>query len=155
MQVLFTETNSRPTRCTILKLPIMPTKKPPLEKDIEKKICDYARSLNVLVYKFTSPNQRAVPDRMFIAPGGRIGFLEIKRTGCAPTKLQAKEMAKLKQQGCTVSWVDNVPDGKAFVAELVVQSQRGTPNGETPSPLPQAGEHVSFVSSVWAGEGWD
>ena len=53
----------------------------PLEKDIEARVCEYARSKGVLAYKFTSPSRAAVPDRLFIAPDGRVWFCEFKREG--------------------------------------------------------------------------
>lgn len=95
------------------------TKAPPLEKEIEKKICDYAKSKGCYVRKFVSPNNRSVPDRLIIAPGGAVGFLEIKREGCKPTPAQLAELELLRKQGCNVSWCDNVPDGKEFVDSLV------------------------------------
>ena len=59
-----------------------------LEKEIEKKIVNYAKSKNFLAYKFTSPSNRSVPDRLFISPTGNIFFIEFKRKGKIPTKLQ-------------------------------------------------------------------
>ena len=50
----------------------------PLEKDIEAKVCLYARDKGMLTYKFTSPARAAVPDRMFIYKG-RVFFIEFKR----------------------------------------------------------------------------
>ena len=47
-----------------------------LEKQIEAKVCDYAKERGLLVYKFTSPNRMAVPDRMFIRPDGKVFFIE-------------------------------------------------------------------------------
>ena len=79
-------------------------KPPPLEKEIEKKICDYAKSKGCYVRKFVSPNNRSVPDRLIIAPGGAVGFLEIKREGCKPTPAQLAELELLRKQGCNVSW---------------------------------------------------
>ena len=46
-----------------------------LEKQIERSVCDYAKSIGFLVYKFTSPERAAVPDRMFITPKGRCSSL--------------------------------------------------------------------------------
>lgn len=94
-------------------------KPPPLEKEIEKKVCDYAKSKGCYVRKFVSPNNRSVPDRIIIAPGGAVGFLELKREGCKPTKAQEAEMELLSKVGATVGWCDNVPDGKLFVDMLV------------------------------------
>lgn len=88
----------------------------PLEKDIEKKVCDYARSLGCLVYKFTSPARRSVPDRLFIMPGGRgVFFIEFKRKGCKPTAAQEIEIGKIKKNMVAVFVVDNVLDGKNVV----------------------------------------
>lgn len=97
----------------------------PLEKEIEKKVGEYAKKLGCLYYKFTSPACRAVPDRLIIAPNGNVGFLELKREGCKPTTLQQLEMQKLKDKGCTVAWVDNVPAGKLFVDNLIKGKEMG------------------------------
>lgn len=90
-------------------------KAPPLEKEIEKKICDYAKSKGCYVRKFVSPNNRSVPDRLIIAPGGAVLFLEIKRGGCKPTKAQLAEMELLAKVGAHVGWCDNAEDGKKWV----------------------------------------
>ena len=100
-------------------MPRMSKPPAPLEKEIEKKICDYAKSKGCYVRKFTSPNNRSVPDRLIIAPGGAVGFLEVKRGGEKPTKAQEHEMGLLKKQGCDVWWADNVLDGKQFVDRLI------------------------------------
>jgi hypothetical protein len=94
-------------------------KPPPLEKEIEKKVCDYAKSKGCYVRKFVSPNNRSVPDRIIIAPGGVVGFLELKRGGQKPTKAQEVEIAKLDSVGATVYWCDNVVEGQMFVDMLV------------------------------------
>lgn len=91
----------------------------PLEKEIEKKICDYAKTRGCYVRKFTSPNNRSVPDRLIIAPGNAVGFLEIKRQGQKPTKAQELEIGLLAKQGCDVWWCDNVKDGRQFVDRLI------------------------------------
>lgn len=86
-----------------------------LEKKIEQVVCDYAKSKGWLVYKFTSPARAAVPDRLMIAPGGRVIFVEFKREGQKPTVPQAREHDRLRAQGVQVFVVDNVVDGKAVV----------------------------------------
>ncbi len=91
-----------------------------LEKDIERKVCEYARASNIEAYKFSSPNRAAVPDRMFITPAGHIWFCEFKRAGQKPTPAQEREHARLRNRGVTVYVVDNVDDGRAMVlAELM------------------------------------
>ena len=101
------------------KSPVTVSKKPCLEKEIEKKICDYAKSKGCYVRKFVSPNNRSVPDRLIIAPGGAVGFLEIKRGGCKPTKAQEAEMELLTKIGANTGWCDNVHGGRQFVDNLL------------------------------------
>jgi len=96
---------------------------PPLEKEIEKKVCDYAKKRGCIVRKFTSPAHRSVHDRIIVAPGGVVGFLELKRPGQKPTPLQAHEIKLFADQGCNSGWVDNVESGKRFVDNLIKQGQ--------------------------------
>lgn len=87
----------------------------PLEKDIESKVCAYAKAAGCLCYKFTSPSRRSVPDRLFIAPGGEVFFIEFKRLGQKPTAAQGVEIGKIKRQGVPVCVTDTVAGGKVMV----------------------------------------
>lgn len=92
----------------------------PLEKDIQKHVRAYAKSFDVMSYKFSSPSQRSVPDVVFIIPGGVVFWVEFKRRGEVPTAAQRVEITKLQQQGATVYVIDNIEDGKRAVdAELM------------------------------------
>lgn len=91
-----------------------------LEKQIEAVVCKYARDRGVLAYKFSSPNRAAVCDRLFIAPGGRMWFCEMKREGQKPTPAQEREHQRLREQGVTVFVIDNVIDGKNMVNVMVM-----------------------------------
>jgi hypothetical protein len=91
-----------------------------LEKQIEAKVCDYAKSKGVLAYKFTSPARSAVPDRLFIAPDGRVWFCEFKRTGEKPTAAQDREHQRLRAQKVNVFVVDSVDAGKAMIDLMVM-----------------------------------
>lgn len=96
------------------------SKSNPLEKVIEKKVCDHAKELGCLVYKFTSPARRSVPDRMFILPKGKgVFFIEFKRKGAAPTEAQKIEIAKIRAQGTRVFVVDDITSGRCAVADMV------------------------------------
>lgn len=85
------------------------------ESYIERKVCQYAVEKGVLQYKFNSINRRAVPDRIFIATGGRAAFIEFKAAGKKPTLMQEREMKKLTDQGCAGIVIDSVDAGKAFI----------------------------------------
>jgi len=90
----------------------------PLEKDIEKRVCDYAKSLKMLCYKFTSPSRRSVPDRMFITERGVVFFIEFKRKGQKPTAAQWVEIKKIQATEVTVAVVDNVGEGKNVITSM-------------------------------------
>ena len=83
-----------------------------LEKQIEKRVCEYAKELGMLVYKFTSPGRVGVPDRMFICPKGLVFFIEFKRPGGTSTAPQAREQERIESYGLNVFVIDDVAKGK-------------------------------------------
>lgn len=89
------------------------------EAQIEKSVCDYARERGCLVYKFSSPGRRGVPDRMFIAPGGTVFFIEFKAPGGKPSTLQRREINKLLDQGANAVWVGSIEAGEMVVSSHV------------------------------------
>jgi len=99
----------------------------PLEKYIEDKVCAYAKELGCLVYKFTSPARRSVPDRLLIMPQGKgVFFIEFKRKGQKPTPAQAVEISKIMEKGTPVFVVDSVDEGKRVINKLVVAQFKPT-----------------------------
>ena len=90
-----------------------------LEKQIEAAVCEYARSRDVLAYKFTSPNRMAVPDRLFILPSGKMFFCEFKRTGAKPTESQEREHHRLRQHNVNVFVIDTIPEGKLMIDTML------------------------------------
>lgn len=77
------------------------------ERDIEKKVTDWAKKNSWLTYKFVSPSNRGVPDRVFIR-AGIIIFIEFKAPGKTATPLQAQTIKKMQAHGCEVYVCDNV-----------------------------------------------
>lgn len=86
-----------------------------LEKQIEKAVCDYAKEKGILVYKFSSPSHAAVPDRMFILPGGRMFMIEFKAPGKKPTAPQTREHMRLEAMGVPVWVADTILLGKEII----------------------------------------
>jgi len=86
-----------------------------LERDIEKKVKDYARSKGWLAYKFTSPGHTFVPDGILISPLGNVVFVEFKQLGKKPTPGQQREHERLRAQGVSVFVVDSFDVGKGVV----------------------------------------
>ena len=77
------------------------------EKVLERKLCDKIKKLGGHAYKFVSPNQRGVPDRLCVLPHGITVFVELKTTGKKPTKLQVLCMDELKALGQECVVVDS------------------------------------------------
>ena len=89
-----------------------------LEKQIEERVGTYAKEQGFLVYKFTSPQRAAVPDRLYITPRGKVFFVEFKREGMKPTPAQQREHERLREQGVMVYVIDNVVMGKFMVDKM-------------------------------------
>jgi len=83
------------------------------ESTIEKKVSDFAKDQGWLSYKFTSPSNRGVPDRLYLKEGVCI-FIEFKATGKKPSKLQDKIIGRIRDQGFIVFVIDNVGNGKSI-----------------------------------------
>ncbi|MGN7309247.1 VRR-NUC domain-containing protein, partial [Bacillus subtilis] len=58
------------------------------ESQIESYLRDKIKALGGIAYKFVSPGNSGVPDRMVLLPKGRTVFVELKAPGKKPTKLQ-------------------------------------------------------------------
>lgn len=90
------------------------SKDDPLEKTIEHRVCEYAKSKGCLAYKFSSPMCLGVCDRIFIC-NGRVWFIEFKRDGKKPTVAQMRHHLELARQGVAVYVVDNISLGKEII----------------------------------------
>ncbi len=86
-----------------------------LESEIEKAVCDYAKSKGLISYKFTSPNRRSVPDRLFCGPDGIHFFIEFKAPGKKPTVKQQREIDRLQRLGHHVFVCDDIERGNRIV----------------------------------------
>ena len=86
-----------------------------LEKDVEKRVKDYARGQGWLAYKFTSPGHIGVPDGLFISPGGFVLFMEFKQTGKVATPMQLREIDRINQHNVLAMVVDSIQQGKEMI----------------------------------------
>ena len=87
------------------------------ESAIEKKVSDHAKSLGWLCYKFSSPGNRAVPDRIYIKDN-TVFFIEFKALGKKPSKLQYHEHKQIMHKGVRVFVIDNVLAGVELFDEM-------------------------------------
>ena len=77
------------------------------EKQIENKVVKKAKELGFLTYKFSSPSNRGVPDRIFITPHGEVFFIEFKSTKGKLTQLQKKVKKDIENCGVKVHLVSD------------------------------------------------
>ena len=85
------------------------------ESKIEAAICRYAKAEGLTQYKFVSPNNRGVPDRIFLYRGLAL-FIEFKAEGVNTWgPLQRRTRDILRAQGCQVHLVNSVEQGKGII----------------------------------------
>lgn len=68
------------------------------EETVETYLCNRAEELGFLCYKFTSPGNNGVPDRVLIGNGITF-FVETKAPGGKPRKLQQKVIDRINTHG--------------------------------------------------------
>jgi hypothetical protein len=88
-----------------------------LEKILEQKVKEYARSKGWLAYKFVSPGHSFVPDGILISPSGKVIFIEFKQLGKKPSAGQEREHQRLRQSKVLVYVIDTVAKGQEMVDE--------------------------------------
>ncbi|MEG2930318.1 MAG: VRR-NUC domain-containing protein [Ruthenibacterium sp.] len=86
-----------------------------LEKQVEQKLTRCVHALGGRCYKFVSPGNSGVPDRIVVLPGGRVVFVELKRcSGARLDPLQALQASRLRALGCEVAAVKSIAEVDAF-----------------------------------------
>ena len=79
------------------------------ESTLEKVCTKIAVKHGYLSYKFVSPGNAGVPDRMYLK-GGHVTFIEFKAPGKTTRPIQDLQISKIRSIGCQVFVVDNVDD---------------------------------------------
>lgn len=79
------------------------------EKFIEQYLREGIKRLGGKAYKFVSPGNNGVPDRLICLPGGKNIFVETKAPGKVSSPLQRKKQLELAQLGNVVfSDIDSI-----------------------------------------------
>ena len=89
-----------------------------LEKELERKFVKAVKKAGGRTYKFVSPGNAGVPDRLVILPGNHIGFVELKQTGKKPTAIQNRQMDRLENLGCHVYLLDRPEEIDELINDL-------------------------------------
>lgn len=72
------------------------------EKEIERYLVDKVKARGGIAYKWTSPGNNGVPDRIVFMPSGSITFVELKSESRKPKlddmqEVQARKLARMQQ----------------------------------------------------------
>ena len=85
------------------------------ERDIEKWLRRQVESLGGLAFKFTSPGNDGVPDRLAVLPGGTIYFIELKTDRGRLSPLQVWQQDRLRQLGVNVAVIRGMDEAVEFI----------------------------------------
>ena len=85
-----------------------------LEKQIEKKVNDYATSKGWYVLKNDAYLKKGIPDRLYIK-GKLCFFIEFKTEKGKTSKVQDLRIRELREKDIRVFVINNVEDGKKLI----------------------------------------
>ena len=77
------------------------------ERDVERNLRERVKQLGGRAYKFVSPGNNGVPDRIVMLPGGKLFFVELKAPGKETTALQDAQIDRISKLGQDVFVVDS------------------------------------------------
>ena len=88
-----------------------------LESEIEKKLVREIRKMGGMAYKFVSPGNTGVPDRIVILPGV-ITFVELKTETGRLSPGQKRQIGKLQNLGMKVVVLHGMKELEEFLNEI-------------------------------------
>jgi len=89
-----------------------------LEKEIEKKLVAGIRKQGGIAFKWVSPGNSGVPDRIICLPGGRVIFTELKTETGRTSPVQDVQIGKLRRLGMDVRVLHGIEEVKQFLEEI-------------------------------------
>lgn len=90
-----------------------------LESEVEKKLCKRVKEeLHGRAFKWVSPGQNGVPDRIILVPMGRIYFVETKAPGKKLRKLQERVRGLIQKLGFVVLRIDTLEKVEVFIRQV-------------------------------------
>lgn len=90
-----------------------------MEKTLESWLGDQVRRSGGIWLKWVSPGCTGVPDRILIAPGGIVAFVEMKQPGGKVGKRQAYMINLLTHLGCKAYVIYDKEQARAMLREVL------------------------------------
>lgn len=94
------------------------------EADVEQRFVRLIREHGGLCYKFVSPGNPGVPDRIVILPAGRVLFVELKSSIGRTKKLQHYQIERLSKYGVPTYVLRGTDEVKVFIAEVFREEEK-------------------------------
>jgi len=91
------------------------------ESHIEARLVKMVRDRGGLCYKFVSPSNPGVPDRIVITPSGKVVFVELKTEIGRLSNIQEWQRAEMGKRGADVRVLKGLDQVKEFVREVMPQ----------------------------------
>lgn len=88
------------------------------ESTIEARLVREVRKLGGLCYKFTSPGNPGVPDRIVILPDGRTIYVELKTEIGRLAKIQQWQLEEMRKRGADVRVLKGMDQVTDFLEEV-------------------------------------
>ena len=88
------------------------------ESSIEARLVRMVRDRGGLCYKFVSPGNPGVPDRIIITPSGRTVYVELKTEVGRLAAIQKWQHEEMRKRGADVRTLKGLEQVKAFVEEV-------------------------------------
>lgn len=90
-----------------------------MERDIEKRLMTGIKNMGGRAYKWVSPGNAGVPDRIVLLPGGKIWFVELKTETGKTTRLQEAQIRLLSRMGFNIRVLHGLAEVEAFIEEVM------------------------------------
>ena len=88
------------------------------ESSIERGLREKLKRLGCLFYKFVSPGNNGVPDRIVITPAGRVIFVELKTSVGRLRPEQEVQLRRLREHNAETVVIRGKEEAEAFVRRL-------------------------------------
>ena len=103
-----------------------------LEKELESYFIDGLKEMGCLVFKFVSPGNAGVPDRIVISKTGSVYFVELKRSGGKVRRLQEVCIRRLREHKAWAGVISTRAEADKFCQMVhendLIILQRGNKN---------------------------